>query len=83
MYLAPLISQWRFEKEDKTFCGASKISLGKKAFGGLASRFGKKKESQAASESVESQLRSLKGLLDDGIISQEEFDAKKRQLLGL
>ncbi len=29
------------------------------------------------------EIRSLKGLLDDGIISQEEFDAKKKQLLGL
>lgn len=29
------------------------------------------------------QLRQLKSLLDDGIITQEEFDAKKRQLLGL
>jgi len=29
------------------------------------------------------QIRKLKGLLDDGIISQEEFDAKKKQLLGI
>lgn len=29
------------------------------------------------------QLRSFKGLLDDGIITQEEFDAKKKQILGL
>ena len=29
------------------------------------------------------ELRVLKGLLDDGIITQEEFDAKKKQLLGL
>ncbi len=28
-------------------------------------------------------LRKAKALLDDGIISQEEFDAKKKQLLGL
>jgi hypothetical protein len=28
-------------------------------------------------------LRKLKALLDDGIITQEEFDAKKKQLLGL
>ena len=27
-------------------------------------------------------LRRFKGLLDDGIITQEEFDAKKKQLLG-
>ena len=28
-------------------------------------------------------IRKYKGLLDDGIISQEEFEAKKKQLLGL
>ena len=29
------------------------------------------------------ELKKYKKLLDDGIITQEEFDAKKRQLLGL
>ncbi|MBQ2966743.1 MAG: SHOCT domain-containing protein [Clostridia bacterium] len=29
------------------------------------------------------QLRKYKGLLDSGVITQEEFDAKKKQLLGL
>lgn len=29
------------------------------------------------------ELRKYKELLDDGVISQEEFDAKKKQLLGL
>jgi hypothetical protein len=29
------------------------------------------------------ELRELKNLLDDGVITQEEFDAKKKQLLGL
>lgn len=29
------------------------------------------------------ELRKYKQLLDDGIITQEEFDAKKKQLLGL
>lgn len=29
------------------------------------------------------ELRELKKLLDEGIISQQEFDAKKRQILGL
>ena len=29
------------------------------------------------------QLKKYKSLLDDGIITQEEFDAKKKQLLGL
>lgn len=29
------------------------------------------------------ELKELKGLLDDGIISQEEFDAKKKNILGI
>ena len=29
------------------------------------------------------EIKKLKELLDMGIISQEEFDAKKKQLLGL
>ncbi len=33
--------------------------------------------------SVVDEIRGLKGLLDDGILTQEEFDAKKKQLLGL
>ena len=28
-------------------------------------------------------LRNLKALLDEGILTQEEFDAKKKQILGL
>lgn len=33
--------------------------------------------------SVAEEIRNLKGLLDDGILTQEEFDAKKKQLLAL
>lgn len=33
--------------------------------------------------SVVDEIRGLKGLLDDGIITQAEFDAKKSQLLGI
>ena len=33
--------------------------------------------------STADELRMFKELLDDGIITQEEFDAKKKQLLGL
>lgn len=32
---------------------------------------------------VADELRNLKSLLDDGIITQSEFDAKKKQLLGI
>ena len=33
--------------------------------------------------SVVDEIRGLKGLLDDGILTQAEFDAKKKQLLGI
>ena len=33
--------------------------------------------------SVVEEIRGLKELLDDGILTQEEFDAKKKQLLGI
>lgn len=39
--------------------------------------------SGVGSGSVADEIRSLKGLLDDGIITQAEYDAKKAQLLGL
>lgn len=35
------------------------------------------------SESPADEIRKYKSLLDDGIITQEEFDKKKKQLLGL
>lgn len=37
----------------------------------------------AAAISPAEEIKKFKALLDDGIISQEEFDAKKKQLLGL
>lgn len=36
-----------------------------------------------SSSSSADELRKFKGLLDDGIITQEEFDAKKKEILGL
>jgi len=43
------------------------------------------KEPQASNSSSSNadELRKFKGLLDDGIISQAEFDEKKKELLGL
>ena len=38
---------------------------------------------QPKSTDVVQQLRDFKDLLDSGVITQEEFDAKKKQLLGL
>jgi len=38
---------------------------------------------EANCKSSADQLRELKNLLDEGILTQEEFDAKKKQILGL
>lgn len=38
---------------------------------------------QELAQSGADELKKYKELLDDGVISQEEFDAKKKQLLGL
>ena len=40
-------------------------------------------EKPAALSNVAEQLKQLKELVDAGILTQEEFDAKKKQLLGL
>lgn len=66
------------------------------AFGSFASRFGKrraaenervvstaKEEPSRSMTGAAEELRVLKSLLDDGIISQDDFDAKKAELLGL
>ena len=42
-----------------------------------------KKETQKVHTSVAAELKEFKELLDSGIITQEEFDAKKKQLLEL
>lgn len=38
---------------------------------------------QNTSAAPTNELRGLKSLLDDGIITQDDFDAKKKELLGL
>ena len=58
----------------------------KRGLGGFSARFAqaaKDKPAAPSTEDVAQQLRSLKGLLDDGIITQEDFDTKKKELLGL
>ena len=42
-----------------------------------------KSESTTNSVSTADELKKFKDLLDNGVITQEEFDAKKKQLLGL
>ncbi len=52
----------------------------------IAERNSEKVEETIETEEISSdlsELRELKSLLDDGIITQEEFDAKKKELLGL
>lgn len=41
------------------------------------------KDVPASSLSSADELRKFKALLDDGIITQDEFDAKKKELLGM
>ncbi len=54
-----------------------------------ARRYGEQDQAQqvqaapAAPVDVTSQLQQLAQLKDQGILTQEEFDAKKKQLLGL
>lgn len=43
----------------------------------------KKASSSKTTKNAAKEIREYKQLLDDGIITQEEFDAKKKQLLGL
>ena len=40
-------------------------------------------QSASANDSEAEQLKRLKDLLDSGVLTQEEFDAKKKQVLGL
>lgn len=42
-----------------------------------------KTKTQPITSDFDKQLYSLKQLLDDGIITQQEFDDKKKKILGL
>ena len=72
---------------DKASAAAKAATAGfKRGFGGLSARFGRGQKPQNTAEDTAdaaSKLRTLKSLLDDGIITQDDFDAKKRELLGL
>lgn len=45
--------------------------------------FAEEENSSSGAISAADELKKFKDLLDTGVISQEEFDAKKKQLLGL
>ena len=49
---------------------------------GISNLFSKKESSKDKEDNLE-QIKKLKELLDLGAITQEEFDAKKKELLGL
>lgn len=74
-----------------TFWGISNRDEIHKAISGLLQnrQSGNKKEAAAVThitqqaQSSADELKKYKDLLDSGVISQEEFDAKKKQLLGL
>lgn len=64
------------------------VSGMRKGMEGLSARIGMvrshKKNSDAASvDEIAGQLRAYKEMLDEGLISQDDYDAKKRELLGL
>ena len=40
-------------------------------------------ETSDSMDNVEEQLKKLKGMLDSGLITEQDFEAKKKQLLGL
>ena len=74
-----------------TFWGISNRDEIHKAISGLlqSRQSGNKKEAAAVThitqqaQSSADELKKYKDLLDSGVISQEEFEAKKKQLLGL
>lgn len=64
------------------------VSGMRKGMESLSARIGMarshKKNSDAASvDEIAGQLRAYKEMLDEGLISQDDYDAKKRELLGL
>lgn len=72
------------EVESKT-TGVKDALLSGKGLDGIKEVFfhEEKKTTVESGESDAQQLRELKSLLDDGIITKAEFDAKKKKLLGI
>ena len=61
---------------------AKKIDATAELKGKYIAKVENEKGKQTSSTNIE-ELRQLKQLLDDGIITQEDFDKKKSQMLGL
>lgn len=72
---------------EKGGAAAKTVAAGiKKGFDGLSSRLTKSRKaagSPLSAEDIASQLRIYKEMQDEGLITQEDYDAKKRELLGL
>lgn len=49
----------------------------------VSENIGEKKQSESTSQSTIGDVLEFKALLDEGILTQEEFDQKKKELLGL
>ncbi len=62
--------------------GMAFMGMGVNAVGGVMGNMQQPTQQQAASDPYE-EIGKYKKLLDDGIITQEEFDKKKKELLGL
>ncbi len=71
--------------------GAAKAAASglRKGFGGLSARIGKARDARGkaeaaapAAEDIATQLQAYKSMLDAGLITQEDYDAKKKELLG-
>lgn len=76
---------------DKAGIAAKAAASGiRKGFGGLSARFGKARAAKAqadeaapSADAIADQLHAYKTMLDEGLITQDDYDAKKKELLGL
>jgi membrane protease subunit (stomatin/prohibitin family) len=64
--------------------GMAFMGMNMQAAGGMMGAFGQSQNATAAqTEDPYEKLRKMKQLLDDGVISQDDFDNAKKKLLGL
>lgn len=76
--------------KDKANVAAKAAASGiRKGFGGLSARInkarsrGKAGDAAPVADDIVTQLQAYKTMLDDGLITQDDYDAKKKELLGL
>lgn len=72
------ISFWLVKNRDEVFDMISKLLIERQSREKMVTT-----TKQEAPQSNADELKKYKELMDSGIITQEEFDAKKKQLLGL